>query len=73
MCTTLCFGLFIAVVASIDMKARVIQMAKAGRKTQGLSSSRGHETVASGHPIGREGLQAPAEDIIVGLLGSHTG
>jgi hypothetical protein len=41
----LCFGFFIAVVAPIDMKARAIQMAKAGRKTQALSSGRGNQAV----------------------------
>jgi len=47
-------------------------MAKAGRKTQALSSGGGHQALAFGHPIGIQGLQHPAEGIIVELLGSHT-
>jgi len=65
-------GLFVAVVASIDMNARAIQMAKAGRKTQTLSSSSGNQAVELSHPLGIEGLQRPAKGIIVELFGSHT-
>ena len=68
----LCFGFFGAVVASIDLKAGALQMAKARRKTQALSRGRGHQALEFGHPVGIQGLQRPAEGIIVELLGSHT-
>jgi hypothetical protein len=67
------FGFFVAVVASIDMKARAIQMAKAGYEPQALRSGGGNQAVEFGHPVGIEGLQGPAEGIIVELLGSNTG
>jgi hypothetical protein len=69
----LCSGLFVAVVASIDMNARAIQMAKAWRKTEALSSARGNQAVELSYPIGIEGLPCPAKGIIVELFGSHTG
>jgi hypothetical protein len=65
-------GVFVAVVASIDMNARAIQLATAGRKTQALRSARGHQAVALSDPMGIEGLQRPAKGIIVELFGSHT-
>jgi hypothetical protein len=68
----LCFGLFVAVVASIDMKARAIPMAKAGRQPQALSSGRGYQAVEFSPPRGIEGLQGSTEGLIVELLGSNT-
>jgi hypothetical protein len=65
-------GFFVAVVASIDMNARAIQMANAGRKPQALSSGRGHQAVELSAPLGIEGRQRPAQGIIVELFGRHT-
>jgi hypothetical protein len=68
----LCSGFFVAVVASIDMNAGALPMAKAGRKTQALSSGRGHQAVERSDPMGIEGLPRPAKGIIVELCGSNT-
>jgi hypothetical protein len=46
-------GLLVTVVAPIDMKARTIEMGKAGRKAQALGSSRGNEAVEFRHPRSR--------------------
>src|SRR4030095_4293804 len=51
------FELFVAVVASIDMNTRALQMGNAGGKAQALSGGRGHQAVECGHPIVIEGLQ----------------
>ena len=69
----LCFGFFGAVVTSIDLKAGALQMAKAGRKPQVLSRGRGKQTLEFSYPIGIQGLQRPAEGIIVQLFGGHAG
>jgi hypothetical protein len=48
--------LFVAVVASIDMHARAIEMGNAGCKAQALGSRRGQEAVACHHPVSIESL-----------------
>jgi hypothetical protein len=65
--------LFVAVVTSIDMKARAIEMSKAGREAQALGSGRGNEAVEFGHSIGIEGLQGPPQGVIVELFGNNAG
>lgn len=65
-------GFFVAVGASIDLNARALQRANAGRKPQALSRGRGHQAVERSDPLGLEGRQRPATGIIVALCGSHT-
>jgi hypothetical protein len=47
-------GLLIAVVAPIDMKARAIEMGKAGCKAQALGSRRGQKALEFRHPVSIE-------------------
>ena len=58
-------GLLITVVAAIDMKARAIEVGKAGRQSQALGRSRGNEAVECRHPIGVERIQSTAERVII--------
>jgi hypothetical protein len=67
------YGLFVAIVAPIDMQARAIEMGKAGRKAHVLGSRSGHETVKFVHPIGIESIQSPILGVIVESLRGHAG
>ena len=64
--------LLLAVVASIDMNARAIEMGNARRKAQALGRGCRQEAVEFGHPVGIEGSQGPTEGIIIELVGGHT-
>src|SRR5688572_19764702 len=65
--------LFVAVVASIDMKARAIEMGKARRKAQARGSGSSHEAVEFGYPISIKRIQGPTEGVIGELCRSNTG
>jgi hypothetical protein len=62
----------IAVVASLDLNARAIELGKARRQAQALGSSRGREAVECRHPVSREAISGPTEGIIVELVEGHT-
>ena len=55
------------------MKARPVEMGKAGRKAQTLGGRRRYETVEFRYPIVIEGIQGTSEGIIVELSGGNTG
>jgi hypothetical protein len=67
------FGVFGAVAPALDMHAWALQRANAGRKPPVLRRGRGHQTRECSHPRGIQGLQRPAEGLIVTRLGSPTG
>ena len=63
----------IAVLATITMKARTVEMGKAGRKAQTLGGRRRYETVEFRYPVVLEGIQGTSEGIIVELCGGNAG
>jgi hypothetical protein len=63
--------LLVAVIAPIDMKARRVEMGKAGRKGQTLGSVSGYEAVEFCYSRGIEGIQGPTEGVIVELVGGN--
>src|SRR5215471_1730343 len=68
----LCLRCLITVVAPIDMKARAIEMGKAGCKPQAFGCCHRNETVEFSDPIAIERIQGPTEGIVVELVGRHT-
>ena len=54
-------GLFVAIVAPIDMKARALEMGKTGRKAQGLGSRRGQQAVECRSPHRHKECLRPAQ------------
>jgi hypothetical protein len=63
----------VAVIAPIDMKARIVKVHIGWAQMQTFSGSRRDETIECCHPIVIEGIQSTTERIIVPLLGGHTG
>ena len=66
-------GLLVAVVATIDMKARRVEVRRGWTQAQTRGGAHRHETVEFCHPIGIEGIQGATERIIVELFGGHAG
>jgi hypothetical protein len=66
-------GFFFAVIAAIDVEAGRGEMGKARSQSEALGSRRRHETVKLRHARGIEGIQDPAEGVIVELCGGNAG
>jgi hypothetical protein len=69
----MCLGLLVAVVATIDMKARSVEVHISRPQAQTLAGAHRHETVEFCHPIGIEGIQGTTECLIVELFGGNAG
>ena len=67
----LVFGLLVTVVATIDMKARTVEVRIGGTEVQTLGGGHRQETVEFRHPIVIKGIQGPPEGIIVELFGGN--
>jgi hypothetical protein len=68
-----CCGLLVAVIATIDMNARRVEVRRGGSQAQTLGSADRHETIACRDPIGIEGIEGPTEGVIVELVGGTAG
>lgn len=66
-------GLLVAVGATIDMKARRIEVHRGWTQAQTLGGAHRPETVEFRHPLGIEGIQGPTEGIIIELCGGDAG
>ncbi len=69
----LSFGLLVAVVATIDMKARTVEMGKAGCQAQPLGGGRRDQTVECRHPVVIEGIQGTPQGVIRELFRGNAG
>jgi hypothetical protein len=52
----LCCGLLVAVIVTIDMNARRVEVRRGGSQAQTLGSADRHETLECRYPIGLEGI-----------------
>jgi hypothetical protein len=66
-------GFSFAVRAAIDVEAGRVEMGKARSQSEALGSRRRNETVKLRHARGIEGIQDPAESVIVELFGGNAG
>src|SRR2546421_6196802 len=66
-------GRLVTVIASINMKARTVEVRISRTQAQTLGGGRRNETIECRHPGVIERIQGSTEGIIVELCGSHTG
>jgi hypothetical protein len=69
----LCLGLRVALVVTLDMNARRVEVRRGWTQAQPRGGAHRQETGPCWHPIGIEGLQGATARIIMELGGGHAG
>ena len=60
-------GRIVAVIATIDMQTRTVEVSSGRTARQAFGGSGGHASVACGAPLGRERIERSAQGLIVEL------